>query len=226
VSQGESSVLVRNLTFQEQGILEPKGIGNLVAKVLCETHNRMLSPYDDSGKALLSGMDQIDRAAGRTGEDHETFAVNGDDLERWMLKTLCGGLFSGNIPVLDGTLKRVSPPRHWLDILFGNENFPARQGLYVRAGTPGVVFSTEPSILKMEVLPDANGVVVGFRMWVFNFQFILVLASLPTQPPSILEYAQYRPRGILFHGSKKRIGIAWRGGDAGDELVVRWVGRA
>ncbi|MGA2033856.1 MAG: hypothetical protein ABSG68_16540 [Thermoguttaceae bacterium] len=223
VSLGEPSVLVRNLHFQEPSTQERKGISSLVAKVLCSKHNSHLSPFDVAGFSLVSGMDEINRTVGQV-EDEETFVVNGDDLERWMLKTLCGGLFSGNIPLPDGTLKGICPPKHWLDILFCNGRFPAEQGLYVRAGTPGVVFATDPSILKMEVLHEQN-FVVGFRVLVFNFQFILVLASLPPQPPAMLEHAQYRPQGIVVQGSNTRIQIAWQDGTAGDELVVKWVGR-
>ena len=225
VSKGEPSVLVRNLTFQKQASLEPKGIGKLVAKVLCDTHNRILSPYDDSGRALFSGMDQIDSGVGKIEETPATIIVNGDGLERWMLKTICGGLFSGNIPVSGGSMKGVGPPKEWLDILFADGKFSAGQGLYVRAGTPGVTFATDPSVLKIEVISDPDDVVIGLSVWIFNFEFILVLASLPPQLPEMLEYSQYRPKGIVVQGSSKRIQIAWHDGIAGDELVVKWLGR-
>jgi len=224
VSLGEPSVLVRNLRFQSPETLEPKGISNLVAKVLCSNHNSDLSRFDCAGQSLFDGMDQIDSAAGKPDKLPATILVNGDDLERWMLKTLCGGVFSGNIPTTGESLKSVRPPKSWLSILFGDGQFPQGQGLYVRAGTPGIVFSTEPSVLKMAVVSDANDVVIGFRVWIFNFEFILVLASLPSNYPPTLEYAHHRPKGIVVHGSNIRIQIEWRTSDAGDELEVQWVG--
>jgi hypothetical protein len=202
---------------------EKKGIGSLVAKVLCSKHNSDLSPFDVAGISLVSGMDQIDRAAGKVEEEDETFVVSGDDLERWMLKTLCGGLFSGNV---GSGLQGVCPPMGWLEMLFGKGKMPLGHGLYVRAGTPGVVFATEPSILKMEVVLAPGEMVIGLKMWVFNFEFVLVLAPLPPQVPPMLEYAQHRPKGIIVQGSNKRIQITWQDGKAGDELIVKWIGRA
>src|ERR1035438_2904312 len=64
VSLGEPSVLVSNLHFQQPNMPERKGIRSLVAKVLCSKHNSDLSPFDVAGFSLISGMDQMDRAAG------------------------------------------------------------------------------------------------------------------------------------------------------------------
>ena len=64
----------------------------------------------------------------------------------------------------------------------------------------------------------------GLRVWVFNFQFILVLDSLPLQRPAMLEHSQYRPKGIVVLGSHKRIRIAWHGDMLEAHLVVKWVG--
>lgn len=224
VSLGESSVLVRNLSFQSTETLESKGIDNLVAKVLCSKHNNELSRFDCAGLALFDGMDQIDSAAGKADVLASTILVNGDDLERWMLKTLWGGLFSGNFPVLNGSFKSLRPPKAWLSILFEDGQFPQGQGLYVRAGTPGTIFSTEPTVLKMEPVFDANHSVIGFNVWIFNFQFTLVLASIPPTCPPTLEYALHRPKGIVVHGSNKKIQIDWQSFDINDELEVQWLG--
>lgn len=224
VSLGESSVLVRNLKFQPPETLEPRGISNLVAKILCRNHNSSLSRFDSAGESLFSGMDQIDSAAGKRDVPNGEIVVNGDDFERWMLKTLCGGLFSGNIPVAGGTLKSVQPPKEWLELLYSDGEFPPGQGLYLRAGTPGIVFSTEPSVLKMAVVSDPADVVIGFNVWVFNFEFVLVLASLLSVRPPSLEHSHYRPKGIIVHGSNKRIRFEWRSTDAEDALEVMWMG--
>jgi hypothetical protein len=222
VSLNESRVLVRNLQFQPPDTQERLGTGHLAAYILCEKHNNDLSPFDTAGGNLVSGMDQIDRAAGKVDEKAETIELNGDDLERCMLKMLCGGLFSGNF---GRGVEGVYPPREWLEILFRNAKMPLGHGLYVRAGTtPGVVFATDPAILKVEVV-DSPTNVIGFRMLVFNFEFVLVLAGLPPQRPQMLEYTQYRPRGIVVQGSNKRIRFCWQEA-AGNELIVKWVGGA
>lgn len=111
VSLGETSVLVQNLSFQQpKDTAQSIGIGSLVAKVLCVKHNTAMSEFDDAGNQLFTAMTRMDATAGKIGKKLETSIVNGDDLERWMLKILCGGLFSGNIPVPKGTMKGVCHP--------------------------------------------------------------------------------------------------------------------
>src|SRR5262249_46589640 len=67
VSLGEPTVLVQNLSFQQPGTVESKGISGLVAKVLCEKHNSALSGFDGAGNTLFAGMDGIDSAVGKAG---------------------------------------------------------------------------------------------------------------------------------------------------------------
>ncbi len=224
VSLGEPTVLVQNLSFQHPGTLEGRGIRSLVAKVLCEKHNAALSAFDGAGHALFGGMDRMDSAAGKVGTPPETYVVNGDHLERWMLKTLCGGLYSGTMAVPGGSLKRVSPPVEWLNVLFRGTALPSGQGLYLRAGTPGEVFSTEPAILKMAAVLDKDNIVIGFRMWVFNFEYLLVLAHLPSTLPPMLHHARYRPAGLGVDGTGKSIRFEWGQPSGSEEVRVAWVG--
>jgi hypothetical protein len=224
VSLGEPTVLVQNLSFQQPGMLEGRGISSLAAKVLCEKHNAALSVFDNAGSTLFAGMDRMDSAAGRAGAPPETFVVNGDHLERWMLKMLCGGLYSGTMLVPGGSMKGVCPPLEWLNVLFRGATVPPGQGLYLRAGTPGEVFSTEPAILKMAAVVDKDNIVIGFRMWVFNFEYLLVLAHLPPTLPPMLDHAHYRPAGLVVEGTAKDIRFEWGQPSGSKELRVAWVG--
>jgi hypothetical protein len=224
VSLGEPTVLVQNLSFQQPGTVESKGISGLVAKVLCEKHNSALSGFDVAGNSLFAGMDGIDSTAGKAGVPAEAFVVNGDHLERWMLKILCGGLYSGTMPMPEGSMKGVCPPVVWLNVLFRGADLPPGQGLYFRAGTPGEVFSTEPAILKMAVVVDNDNVVIGFRMWVFNFEYLLVLAHLPPTLPPMLDHSHYRPAGLVVDGSAKSISFEWGQPSGSREVRVAWVG--
>ncbi len=224
VSLGEPTVLVQNLSFQQPGTLEERGISSLAAKVLCEKHNAALSVFDGAGNALFVGMDRMDSAAGKVGTPPETFVVNGDHLERWMLKMLCGGLYSGTMPVPGGSMKGVCPPVEWLNVLFRGADLPAGQGLFLRAGTPGEVFSTEPAILKMAVVVDKDNIIIGFRMWVFNFEYTLVLADLPPTPPPMLHHAHYRPAGLVVEGSARSLHFEWGRPSGSKEVRVVWVG--
>ena len=107
------SVLVRGLRFQQPGVLEEKGVGRLVAKVLCERHNSYLGQrLDPAGLAMFKAMEVMNDAPHNRSAHNQTCRVNGDDLERWILKTFIGGLFSGNFAVTHGeTMKGVYPPQ-------------------------------------------------------------------------------------------------------------------
>ena len=65
-------------------------LASLTSKVLCERHNAALSPLDGVGKRffeyIMRGIEQSD-----------ILMINGYEVERWMLKLLCGYLASGNI---------------------------------------------------------------------------------------------------------------------------------
>jgi hypothetical protein len=192
--------------------------------ILCDKHNAALSVFDSAGDTLFAGMDAIDSAAGKAGVPPETFTVDGDRLERWMLKVLCGGLYSGTMPVPGGSMKGVCPPVEWLNVLFRGADLPAGQGLFLRAGTPGEVFSTEPAILKMAAVVDKDNSIIGFRMWFFNFEYTLVLADLPPTPPPMLHHACYRPSGLVVDGFAKKIRFEWSQPSGTKEVRVAWVG--
>ena len=226
VSEDKRSVLVRNLTFQRRNILEPKGISSLVAKVLCVNHNSELSRFDIAGLEMFDAMDQIDSAAGEYGSSPIPIHVNGDDFERWMLKALCGGLFSGNLPVAGKSHKAVNPPMEWIKILCVSARFPTGCGLYVRAGTPGVVFETEPSVFRVAAEFDADNRVVGFKVLIFNFEFLLLLAPVQADRMATLQHCVYRPSALNFQGadgSHRKIQFQWRDGST-DELQVVCLG--
>ena len=98
VSLGEQTVLVQHLSFQQPDTPEGRGINSLVARVLCEKHNGMLSDFDKAGSSLFSGMDRMDSSAGRAGEHPEVIKVSGDRLERWMLKIYAAAYTAAPFP--------------------------------------------------------------------------------------------------------------------------------
>ena len=69
-----------------------------------------------------------------------------------------------------------------------------------------------------------DDVVTGLRMWMFNFEFHLVLANIPPMFPPMLEHAHYRPKGIVVDGSANNIRFVWRSGGS-EEARIGWVGQ-
>ena len=49
-------------------------------------------------------------------------------------------------------------------------------------------------------------------MWMFNFEFHLVLAKITAEFLLTLEHAHYRPKGIVVDGSANKICFVWRSG--------------
>lgn len=120
-------------------------------------------------------MDALNDAAGDPAAPQQVFRVDGDDLERWMLKTFINGLFSGLFQPAPGeTLKKEYPPLEWLQILFKDAEFPEGCGLYWLAGTVGAVFTADEAVLQFELIREQDTEVIrGIRVRFFGFNFAL-----------------------------------------------------
>jgi hypothetical protein len=219
ISQDNPVVLTRNLRFQPQEQQQELGIGSLVANILCDNHNQLLSDFDAAACYLIDGLDRINSTVGASDDLSEIIRVNGDDFERWMLKVACGLLFSGTLPFAPCESKGIAPPPNLLNIIFKKAKFPARQGVYLDTEKE---FTSEASMLKCQAV--WNYELIGFRVWLLNFKFTLVLAPIPSVLPPDIANACYRPTGINFIGSKKRIQFEWEEGGA-REFGVIWSGR-
>ena len=132
-----------------------------------------------------------------------------------MLKTLYGGLYSGNLPLPDGiSFKKVGPPDSWLDILFNETPFPPGLGLHYVFGNPGENITTDPLILKPGAIVSDDGRILGLRLILFGFHFVLL-----TENASFHGMTQYRPSGFMDIGTGARIDFNWKG-EAQDQDVV------
>lgn len=76
----------------------------------------------------------------------------------------------------------------------------------------------------MAVIVDKDNVVIGFRMWVFNFEYLLVLAHLPPTLPTMLDHAHYHPSGLIVDGSARSIRFQWGQPSGSGDVRVAWVG--
>jgi hypothetical protein len=216
-----STVQVFGLAFQQSNAVQSLGVSGLTAKILCENHNTSLSPYDSAGKAMFLAMQSLDSAAGKPAAPTVTHRVDGDALERWMLKALFGGLYSGNFRVTPAmTMKEVCPPLELLEILFGRAAFPHRQGLYWMP--PGAMITTDPQVLRFApLIAKGDEGVIGLCVWFFGFEFILLIAAITPGEPTRFDSATYRPAGLRAVGSNSRIQFDWQDGAQSEEIVMR-----
>ena len=227
VNQDTSAVLTRNHTFQNGEELQPIGLKSLSSWILCKKHNNQLNDngFDSAGCLTLDALDQMIASAGEQTSTPHTYGVKGDDLERCMLKILCGGLYSGAYPLMGGGQKGVPLPDNLLSILYRNQPFPDGHGLWVVYGPAGETFETRPEMIRAMVIQADDDTVIGLRIWLLDVEFNLVLADVPSPCPA-LEHALYRPSGITIEGINKRLEFTWGEHRERKEVRFRWLGRA
>lgn len=185
----------------EEKILPPDA---LAAKILCERHNSSLSPLDAISVHLFQAFDE-EGVAGSGQQLLHLFC--GHDLERWLLKILCGMLYSKNLkPDNDGNL---SISRQWLEILFGYTDFPDGQGLYV-CTTIGHRLDG-PRGLMLRAITERGGL-TGMGLWVCGYEFILSMSGFPSRRFDGRKVV-YRPLEFYTTGPnfEKSVLLSWNG---------------
>lgn len=125
--------------FRWQGDLEAAseiGIDGFSAKVLCERHNSALSKLDQVGGRFVGALTRAleRRIEGVATDFHRLF--NGANVQRWMLKVLCGLNAAGRVS-RDRHRTPWHLPLRWLDVLLGDAAFSRGTGLYLRRGQIG-----------------------------------------------------------------------------------------
>jgi len=225
--QKSRSVRVTGLSFQKQGVLQQFGISNLVGNILCKMHNSLLSPLDEAGKAMFLVMDGMNDGAADQSLAERVLRVDGDGLERWVLKTMCGALYSGAFKVSPTeTMKGVCPPQEWLDILFNGAELPPGQGVYYMPRKPGETVTADEYVLRCEPIRSRDSNQVGaFRVWLFGFEFVLLMANLMPGVPTMFDGAIYRPAGLRAVGSGTSVRLDWKSRTRSEEIVFGLVCR-
>ncbi len=179
----------------------------LTSNILCNRHNSALSPLDAIAVRLFEAFDQ----AGAAGSGQKLlFLFSGHDIERWLLKILCGLASSNNLPTdIDGDVD-LSIPKYWLDILFGHEEFSNEQGLYM-CKSPGHRFSG-PHGLTIQTIVGKNRL-TGMGLCVCGYELILSMSGFPSRFFDGRAVA-YRPLELYATGRdfEKSVMLIWNGG--------------
>jgi hypothetical protein len=197
---------------------------SLKAWVLCEKHNNALAELDAESSNLRKFMDQI-HAHFNDGQDEE-FLVDGDWLERWMLKTVCGHIASGNMVNQQGeSIDGWKPPLQWLEIIFQRQPFPTGCGLYLSRKNAGKCVDISRQLLRVAPLFDRDQKsVIGMRMWLFEVECILAMhESVRYARERLLDDAIYRPGILLYQDPKcqKRLVFQWSGPTQREVFEIR-----
>jgi len=190
----------------------------LTGKILCRRHNVGLSSLDAIAARLFERIDQFHHEIVESALKYQNrfFLFNGHDIERWMLKTLCGAVVSGNAEIRTGE-SNWRPSVEWLRILFGEERFPARCGLYFHSEVTG-----KPSIeqgFKFISFSNKIGGVYGARISLNDERFVIAMSAPPEDlSETFIRDHAYRPQGLRFmiDSCEKVVHFGWE-----DELSHR-----
>lgn len=176
----------------------------LASKVLCDRHNSALSPLDAIAVRLFRSFDEL-HAAG--SEIRVLYLFSGHDVERWLLKILCGLVVGKHLSLLAST--HVDVPTEWLAILFGNAEFAPGQGLYMPRGV-GEVLAGPTGLVLAPMLVRGN--LVGLKALVCGYELLLSLEAFPGR---VLDGRQlvYRPLELHTVGPayEKSVLFSWAG---------------
>lgn len=166
IADGGNTLLVRGTSFARD---EPREVSarSASARILCKRHNSALSPLDATANRLfrdLFNATQLGVPARGT--------YCGEDVERWMLKTLVGLMRSGVVSAADRTPVKFTPPRWMLDILFCQREFNSGAGL-------GVFSSRDPEAPVAITVnsEETTGVIYGIRVCLLGINFHLMTAK-------------------------------------------------
>jgi hypothetical protein len=214
---GNLSVYARYHGRQKRGVQKLLDIGRLTAEILCTKHNNSLGPVDDESIRMCGAAESMYDADNSGDQTAEGFPIDGDRLERWMLKTLIGGLYSGKLWDDLAHMERQPPPIQWLEALYGYKELPDGQGLYWQpTEMDGLSFEERDQLEILPWLSADNGTVIGLHAWFFGFHLALLAANVVSG--SVV--GQYRPAGLRISGCNKRITFTWKSGPEYQEVTL------
>ncbi len=207
--RGGKSIGITGFPWLDSGEQRSISKASLTAKVLCSRHNAVLSGLDSTALLLFTYLMGLN-----IEENQEVFLINGEEIERWMLKALCGVVASGNVVHDSKRILGWEPPYHWLEILFGTGRIPPDCGLYyilAKYDFPANQFTRITPIIN-----KAGGKIVGMTFTLEGFPFLFTMEPPPERDkptPSGAEL-RYHPKGLQIRTSNdlREIHFGWKEG--------------
>jgi hypothetical protein len=188
--------------------LAPKA---LAAKILCQRHNEALSGLDAVAghffRALRAAEDRVCTSGGV-----EQF--NGPDIERWLLKMLCGYL----------TLTKDPIPEAWTRILFCYNDIVDPCGLHINVAL-GEDFLKSKDSIGIDVARRGDDALSSCRVTLHGYQFLLGLdGERIYDDTEIGKQSVLRPAEIRWvhtkSGATYRLAFTWHDSRPRDAITV------
>jgi hypothetical protein len=182
--------------------------GAYASKVLCKRHNTALSPLDALAVPLFEAIRTPQ--AENTGEQSLRLFC-GHDVERWLLKTMCGLLASNAIAIDEDASHDI--PHSWVQALFAEADWQSGQGLYANR-TLGAWFSGEHGV-RLQFIGhrehDTSGI-GGMCMWVCGLELFISMTGFRARQFD-RRVLVYRPMELHYVGAnfERSIAFTWAG---------------
>ena len=179
-------------------------IKNLAANILCENHNQALSKLDAQMGRFFRTILDFDEDFNRDAPKEELAVFSGEDLEKWMLKTVCAMVASSQLAT-QGQKNDVPLKREWVDILYNNHSWPEHWGIYFKVPEDKTISKFKS--ISVQPVTEA-GELKEVEISINEFKFYLILSK----PDNPMDCGIYRPRTLVFsqNGVKKYIEICWQ----------------
>ncbi|MCC6653323.1 MAG: hypothetical protein IT348_19385 [Candidatus Eisenbacteria bacterium] len=195
---------VGGMPWLDAGALRPVAPNALAARVLCRRHNEALSRLDSIAVKFFRALGHIEHTR---PQKRTCFLRCGHDLERWLLKLLCG--VTASMDMIGDASVDSSLPGSWPSILFGTSDFDSMQGLYmcIEKGYS----STKPGGVCIQPI-TGRGRITGMGCWFDGFEVVLSMYGLRDRRLDGRGFA-YRPLEIYELGEdyERSVFFSWDG---------------
>jgi hypothetical protein len=174
-------------------------ISRFTCKVLCGRHNAALSSLDSIGHRFFKSLRTINADLGDKSKKPRTrpYLFNGHDIERYILKILCGDGFANKMNSAQGPIRDWGPSPQWVRILYGLEPFPTGWGLYLSA-VMGAPFDLDENVLGIGPVTNHHGEICGARFKVLGLEFELLMVVPDPAQQRYGDNCRYRPNEVSF----------------------------
>jgi hypothetical protein len=223
VTAGKQGVLLRGAPWKPEGVwLQPESAG---APVLCTHHNGLLSPLDAFASSLDDELLRINVASAERRQISTVSQFYGPNLERWLMKTLCG-FATARASTLESSYSTPLVPEAWVRYLFCQAELDAPAGLYLTS-TPGESVNMDPNGFTFTTL-GARDTLCGLMVDMRNTRFIFIATPFHAAIGGVVTGDSVRrPWRLNFRSdtSQSLVELDWPG-ESGPEVRYQIVGGA
>lgn len=205
----DGGVFTKGSRFAPSGKRLP--LSALRANILCRQHNSDLSALDSVAAKLFAECNEsVRQLLSDDATQGSVLLLNGYDVERWFLKTLCGSIAAG---IMQDVADREVPDE-LVGALFGSSRLPGNAGLYVTGefGATWQIKANEVAYAPLFGKSASRTVLDGVSMTLAGLEFTLLTRAFPARATGVIsETSIYRPGEVRLvkAGAQRSLFLDW-----------------